>query len=88
MKNHVPLSDRSNDHNAAARRSNPNTDPRSDPSPPESVLEVLPAELVKIGFSLENARHDLASGHYSAAEATLARLVIQLKRLLGHLSRS
>ncbi|MEY2336065.1 hypothetical protein [Acidithiobacillus ferrianus] len=51
-------------------------------------MEILPAELVKIGFSLENARHDLASGHYSAAEATLARLIIQLRRLLGHLSRS
>ncbi len=88
MKNQVPLSDRSNAHNAAARRSDPTSDPCSDPSPPESVLEILPAELVKIGFSLENARHDLASGHYSAAEATLARLIIQLRRLLGHLSRS
>nr|WP_163096586.1 hypothetical protein [Acidithiobacillus ferrianus] len=87
MKNHVPLSDCSNDHNAAARRSDPDSAPCTDPSPPESVLEILPAELVKIGFSLENARHDLASGHYSAAEATLARLVIQLRHLLGHLSR-
>ena len=88
MRSQVPLSDRSNAHNAAARRSDPTSDPCSDPSPPESVLEILPAELVKIGFSLENARHDLASGHYSAAEATLARLIIQLRRLLGHLSRS
>lgn len=88
MKNHVPLSGRSNDHHAAARRPDPDSDSRSDPSPPESMLDVLPAELVKVCFSLENARHDLANGHYSAAEATLARLVIQLRRFLGHLSRS
>ena len=60
----------------------------SDASQPESALNALPAELIKVRFSLENARYDLGNGHHGAAEATLTRLIIRLTSLLEHLPPS
>ena len=88
MKTQAMHTNRQNNWQSVAQRLGTQRASCRDVSQSESALNALPAELIKVCFSLENARYDLGNGHHGAAEATLARLIIRLTSLLEHLSPS
>ena len=88
MKTQAMHTSRQNNGQSVAQRLGAQRTSCSDASQPESALNALPAELIKVCFSLENARYDLGNGHHGAAEATLTRLIIRLTSLLEHLPPS